>query len=89
MGVQYRVIVARRQARVQLLTGTKAILEDVVLMPLGKAVYYQQRKPFDVKATLMSPYGIMGSALPPPVATPERAWSGSLSGRQHASPSRA
>lgn len=59
--MQYRVDVSSGTVQVQNLSGAKLPDDNRVFLPLGSANYYQQRKPFDLKGMLMSPYGLMGS----------------------------
>jgi hypothetical protein len=59
---QFRVDVAPRfddSVTVSKVANRMPLPRPFVLQPYGEARYYQERKPFDIKGLLMSPYGIM------------------------------
>jgi Protein of unknown function (DUF2012) len=51
--------------RVSVLSSRAPVGPAVVLRPLGEARYYMPRKPINIRGLIMSPYGLMASALPP------------------------
>lgn len=46
--------------------GSRIPLEpEVILIPLGEAHYFPQKKPFNIMSLVLSPYGLMVGASPP------------------------